>query len=66
MDKDKIQGLFLSGLCEDLTDYIDQEECQKIYNEMSRYIRGARCKCKHKGIRAKYLNVFNKELKNLD
>jgi hypothetical protein len=66
MDKDKIQGLFLSGLCEDLTDYIGERRCRELYGNLQDSLSRARCKCKHKGIRSKVLNVLNKELKNLD
>jgi hypothetical protein len=66
MDKDKIQGLFLSGLCEEITDYIPEGRCRELYAKLQDSLGRARCKCKHKGIRSKVLNVFNKELKNLD
>jgi len=60
-----LQAKFLADKCEDIADSITNlEECKKLRSEFGVALRKAGCKCKHKGIRASFLNRFKKLIKD--
>jgi len=58
----EIQGKFLAGQCEQITDHLELKSCQELHARYKQSLRRARCKCKHKGIRASYLKQLEKLL----
>lgn len=60
-----LQAKFLADKCEDIADSITNlEECKKLRSDLNVALRKAGCKCKHKGIRASFLNRFKKLIKD--
>lgn len=63
-EEKKIKSLFASGMCDQIPDeYIDTKLCQELHAQMSTALKKAGCKCKHKGIRTKYVSRFMSSLK---
>ena len=58
--------IFFQG-CDGFSSRLSDEEiveCKQLHQEYNNSIKKANCKCKHKGIRAKYSNRLQKLLNN--
>ena len=60
MEKKEIHANFLGGHCDRITDYVSLEQCQKLHQELNQRLRTAGCKCRHGGIRKRFLNHLSK------
>lgn len=65
MQKKDIQALFLAGKCNEIPEeYLNPEDCTNLNAGLQAELKKAGCKCRHKGIRAKYLSLLDKVIKN--
>ena len=63
MNESEIKANFLKGHCDRIKDYVSKKECVSLYEKMNKRLNGARCKCRHKGIRNSSLKALDKLIK---
>ena len=62
MNLDEVKKQFLAGKCESIKDFVDEEDCNDLYQRYRNSLKGI-CKCRYKGVEKKYAAEFDKIIK---